>query len=251
MSSGKKRLFLIGVIGLGILVLLWIISLLSPQREIPEGMNPTPTPVGFQQDGGRDIVAITRINPSPNTKNADYTGTITITFGSPITASTSRLSLTPSISGVITQESPTTIVFKPAKTLQPATRYTARFSVPGIALITPQNTKVTSYTWSFTTDGVSGEEAFTPEDIKAFQEIRKQADSAYQRRKQQFPFLTSLPYTTNHFRIDITTSDIVVITTYGTTQAETQAYRDQALAWLRSNGGNPATLQIQYQSETR
>ena len=95
---------------------------------------------------------------------------------------------------------------------------------------------------------VEGEGSFSDEEVKVYLEERKRADAAYQDRLRRMPFITKLPKTTTHYKIEITAvSDTIYLTTYGPPSFR-EGYREEALSWIRQNGGNPASLTIQYKN---
>lgn len=93
---------------------------------------------------------------------------------------------------------------------------------------------------------VEGESNFNEEEIRNFQQASQQAAKAYQDRLRRMPFITKLPHATSGYKIEITAvSDTVYITTYGPPSFQAR-YREEALAWIRANGGDTNTLTIQY-----
>lgn len=93
-----------------------------------------------------------------------------------------------------------------------------------------------------------GEAGFSPEEQQHLLKVRREADQAYQDRKNRLPFITQLPYQNNHFKVEITAiSDTIYITTFGG-ESYKDLYRNEALAWIRQNGGNPDTLTISYKN---
>jgi len=93
-----------------------------------------------------------------------------------------------------------------------------------------------------------GESGFTKEEYNNYLQMRKQADQTYQDRKRRMPFITKLPYSTSRFKIEITAvSDTIYITTFGPPSFQSRN-REEALTWLRQNGGNPDQLTIQYKN---
>lgn len=95
---------------------------------------------------------------------------------------------------------------------------------------------------------VQGESGFDEQEIQQYQESSKRAAEAYQNRLQKMPFITKLPHTTTRYKIEITAvSDTVYITTYGPPSFQAKN-REEALSWIRLNGGNPETITIQYRN---
>lgn len=230
-----------------ILFLLLFLIFFRPSKS--QGPQTTPSPTPFVLPEGQtkaDLIKISIIEPGMNATRADYTGKVSVVFSKPVSVNDVELSLSPATPGQLSQASDFSVVFTPSSYLKPNTKYTATLSVNGQPLILPDETIATSFSWSFTTDQTSGEEGGSPQEIQQMQNLFRQAEESYNQRKAEFPFIVYLPYQTNNFKVEITSSDEIVITTYGQSASQTQAYRQQALNWLTQNGGNVSQLKIQY-----
>ena len=225
--------------GLGLFFLLSCILVLTLVIGPRSGTSayPTPTPINGSNAQRTNVITT---SPKNNEKESDYTGDITMTFAYKVNIDTLRFSLSPTTQGALRQLTESSFSFKPTRFLQNTTRYNAK-----VEWRNPKN-ELVSYTWTFTTDTPSGEENASLSDIEAFQKARMAADKANQERRTKFPFITSLPMTTPDYKIEITSNDTIVITTFGTTPELTKKYKEEALAWLTSRGGVINNLTIQY-----
>ncbi len=235
--KNMKYLFFAGI-GLVILIFCILVIILTFDSQGNITGAPTPTPIG-----GSVLNKDISTNPKDKENQADYTGDITMTFSYRISIADARFSLNPSTKGTFRQLTANTLSFKPNEYLNSTTKYTATVDWKN------SNNEEKRYTWSFTTDSSSGEEGFTQSEVEAFQKTRLEADRATRERREKFPFLTLLPYTTSFYKIEITANDTIVITTYGTTTELTQKYKNEAIKWLTDHGGNPSSLSIQYLEE--
>lgn len=108
----------------------------------------------------------------------------------------------------------------------------------------PRSPRITAT--PFPTFTQEGEANFSEEANQELLRQRRETINAFQERKNKIPFLTKLPYSNNHFSVEImATSDTIIITTFGGKLYE-PAYREEALRWIRQNGGNPEALTIIY-----
>jgi hypothetical protein len=95
---------------------------------------------------------------------------------------------------------------------------------------------------------IYGESGFTSEETRTYLEIRRRAENAYQTRLREMPFITRLPYSNAHFKIEITAvSDTIYISTFGPPSFQAR-YREEAINWIRQNGGIPENLTISYKN---
>ena len=235
----KRILFVIlsGIFILGIFIFAFGLVIYSFRGGLINSQA-TPTPIGGNSKAA--VRKITSLKPLANSIQADYTGNIVVTFSEKVSASTTSFSITPSTQGVITQVNPYSISFNPNSNLKELTKYIIIVSWKA------SDNKLYSYTWSFTTDEASGEESFTSNEAEQFQRIREAADKEYAERKKRFPFLTQIPYSTTHFKVEISNSDVVIITTFAGSNEEHQTFFEEAKKWLSDNGGNLSTLTIQH-----
>lgn len=236
----NKRLLIViigGVVILGILIFSLGLVINSFRGGLISSQA-SPTPI----DGNSSAAArkITRVKPSVNAIQADYTGNIVVTFSENVSVNNTIFTTIPSTQGSTTQVNPNSVSFNPASDLKELTKYTVKVTWKAA------DGKTFSYTWSFTTDEASGEESFTPQEALQFQKIREAADKEYAERKRKFPFLTQLPYSTPHFLIEITNNDSIVVTTYAGSPEEHQVFLEEAKKWLGDNGGDLSTLIIQH-----
>lgn len=201
---------------------------------------------------GRDsLIQVVKVTPQNNEDRVALNGKIIITFQDRLPQEKAVIKLNPEISGSYEIKSgEKNVVLTPNSPFKPYTTYTATLILEDQQFLNPENTINTSYTWKFQTDREAyGEESFNdePQEIREFQETMKRASDAFTRRKERLPFIILLPYATDHFRITISAvSDTVTITTYGNTRAEHLTYRNEALNWIRSNGGNTQNFSIIY-----
>lgn len=227
----NKKIIIIAIGGFALFIVLSLILLFTSsdsKERVPGNTTPTKTPVKITTD------------PRAGAKRADYTGDILMTFDEKVSVDDISFSLLPTINGSLRQLSPTTVSYKPANFLQSSTKYTATVSwVDG-------QKKDQRYTWTFTTDLPSGEENISKEDAQAFLKARQAAEQATQERRKKFPFLTQLPYVTRDFKIEISPTDAIIITTYGNTASLTEQYKTDALDWMKENGGTPSNYTLQY-----
>lgn len=191
-------------------------------------------------------LSITNISPEPFSYEADYTGKIIIEFNKTIRAEDFILLINPKIEGVLNNSSSQTLEFTPSKRFNPSTPYEAIISSRTQVFDGPDGKNASEYSWRFTTDSPSGEEAVSNTEAIEYLKIRQQSDQAYQDRLKEFPFLIHLPYETKDFKIEITTSDVIEITTLGSTPTQNLLFRKDALEWLEQNGGKIEDLNIVY-----
>jgi hypothetical protein len=241
----KWILMLIGIIIL-VPVVLFTLSFSPPKTNNPL-FAPTPTAIIVNTTGDREI-SIIRTSPSDGQDDADYTGGVTILFDKPVSVKNVTFSFNPSIPGSTTQIDERSVLFTPSEELQRETVYSLSVSVDGKTLTLPNKKVGSNYTWTFKTDVPTGEEAFDEEEVINFQKSRAAAEKAYTLRKQRFPFITKLPYRSSRFDIDIAMNDSIIITTHELNSSQKQAYRNEALSWLRANGGDMDNLLITYLS---
>lgn len=218
----------------------------SSQPSNPQTSLPTVTPVTVFKD-----IIVTNISPADGSRDVDQNSSIRLTFTDSLPKNVA-LSLLPQTQGkYVRDEKAHTISFFPTRSFSSNTQYTVTLTIENRPFLTPDNESTSLYQWTFLTGQQQGESGISDEELEEMIRLRGEADRQYQERKQRLPFITSLPYQTSRFKVEIAaTSDTVTITTFGTHRDYHTAYRQEALEWIRSKGGNPDTISIRYNPAT-
>lgn len=245
-QANRRIVFLL--IGVAVILVVTIIitalSLFQNGRAIQgiQGLFPTPTAIPYTGPA-----QIEKISPSDKATGVSQLDGVVITFKTPLPPSIS-VTLSPTTQGTYHRdEEAKTITFSPSNGFLTQTTYTATLSINNSPFFLPSNASVASYKWTFTTGIQVGEAGFDEETQQQFNTILKDAEDAYTDRKKRMPFIVHTPYETTNFTVSVTpVNDTVTITTHGNIPDEIAAYREEALDWIRENGGNPNTITFEY-----
>lgn len=184
-------------------------------------------------------IAITSVAPKENERDVDINTKIAATFAENVPQEELEFVFAPAIIGTIEKDQATkTLIFNPSQPLPRNIRYEIRLIMKKV------NGSSIVKSWSFISKEYFGEEAFDQKAIEQLKIARDRAIKAYDDRKKRIPFLTKLPFTSvGHFKVEITASSDII---YITTPNSLETYKNEALVWIRTNGGDPSKLTIEY-----
>ncbi|MBI2443157.1 MAG: Ig-like domain-containing protein [Candidatus Levybacteria bacterium] len=246
-QGNKKIIFLLGGVALLLIIAIMIVafSLFQRSESLLGGFGfPTPTPIPYT-----GLPQIEKISPTNNEKNVSQLDGVVVTFKTSPPLSIT-ISLSPTTEGTYHPDEATkTIIFSPTKGFKTQTTYNASLSIGDQSFILPSGQSTSAYRWSFTTGVGVGEAGLEGEALEGFRQNMKRAEDAYADRKRRMPFIVYTPYETEHFTVSVTpVNDVVTVTTHGNTESEIATYREEALDWIRENGGDPDTLVFNFQN---
>lgn len=248
----NKTLLLIALGTIILVIIIFIFALLSffnaSQTTTPTpGATPTPV-ISDTSSGPTRIVAVL---PQNGSISGDYTGSVSVVFDKSVSVNDITITLSPIIIGTLNQKSSREVAFTPSSNLTRQTEYGVHLESTNerLQFILPNGTTARSYEWSFTTDRPTGEETFTEADKQNFRQMREIAERAHKERLEKIPFLNKLPYSSSEFTIEIATDDTILVTTHEQVPSQTAEFRQKAVDWLVTNGGNLGDLEIEYTSQ--
>jgi hypothetical protein len=204
---------------------------------------PTITPFLSQKE-----ITVLKVLPGKEATEVSQTGVIEIFFAGSIPLDNTTVVLSPAVDGTYKKDNQAKkIIFTPKNGFNTITTYEAVLSITDRTFMSPDGDFVTKYSWKFTTEEQEGESGFNESEMEQFDRMQREAENAYKDRVKRLPFITSLPFKTDHFKIEISAlSDDVTISTFANHPDLHETYRQEARNWIVSKGGKIDTLTIIY-----
>jgi hypothetical protein len=247
----NKKTVIIGGTFLGLLLIIIVMVIVGKKPEPGTGgtvYGPTPTFVqGTPYPNQPQTIIVSGVFPADKQDDVNQNESIKISFADTLPKDGITIQLIPELGGKYTIDTKNhTISFFPEHGFQANTTYEAHLLMKQ-AFTTPQKESASAYFWTFKTGEQEGESSFTKADAEQFMDTKKATDQAYQDRKKKYPFITSMPYVTQNYRIDISAlSDTVTITTFATHPSIHEYYQNEARKWLENKGADVKSLTIRY-----
>ncbi len=215
-----------------------------PERKI------TTIPTEGTIETNEDITVVS-VSPSDGQKNISQNSIVSVKFNGSLPQKIS-LTFIPEVKGTYKQNKLTnSIDFYPSPTFNSSTTYEVALTINNIGFVTPLKSSASKYLWSFTTGEQEGESGFSAEEVKMYEQLQQEAEKAYAERRRKMPFIIYLPHQTSHYSVEISAlSDTITVTTFALHPDYHKLYKEEALNWMRANGGKPEELTITYKEKT-